>query len=88
MLLSLTINALILKVSFKYTSKSENKYINSESLLQVYFLIGKCMTKISKFELFAYGNFFTYFLHAFQKQVQNILEEYFINKFLIDLKYT
>ena len=87
-LLSLIINALILKVYFKYSSKSENKYINSESLLQVYFVIKICVTKMSKFEVFAYGNFFTYFLYLFKKQVQGILEVYFINRFLIDSEYT
>ena len=46
------------------------------------------MTKISKSDVFAYGNFFTYFLYVFKKQVQNILDVYFINKFLIESEYT
>ena len=47
----------------------------------------KCVTKTSKSEMFAYGKFFTSFSDVFIKQVSNILEVYFITKFLMDSKY-
>ena len=37
--------------------------------------------------MFAYANFFTSFLYSFQKQVQKILELYFVTKFLMDSEY-
>ena len=71
-----------LKVYSKYISESEKKYINQESLLQVYFWIRKCMIKIVKSEVYAYGNFSTTLLYAFQKYVKSILEACFITKFI------
>ena len=74
---------------FKYISEFDSKCINFESLLQVYFLIRKCVTKILKSEAFAYGNFFTYFYMYFRNRFKvHFKFIYFINKFLIDLKYT
>ena len=32
------------------------------------------MTEVSKSDVFAYDNFFTYFLYVFEKQVQNTLD--------------
>ena len=46
------------------------------------------MTKTSESEVFEYCNFFTSHIYDFQKQVQNILEVYFIAKFLMHSNHT
>ena len=60
-------------VYFKYTSESDNKYINRESLLQVFFWIRKCVAKISKSQVLSHGILF--YMH-------------FKNRFKVYLKYT
>ena len=86
-----------LKVYFKYTSEFENRYIYLESLLEVYFWVG---IKIRNLEsppqaYFKFRKSISSILltqkrnrNAFQKQVQSILEVYFITKLMMDLKYT
>ena len=77
-----------MKVYSKYISKSENKCINYESLLQVHSWIRKCMTKFQNFSCLHMAIFFTSLLYAFQKQVQSILEVYPLLNFLMGSKYT
>ena len=71
--MSLKKNASIQKVYFKYTSNFQCKFVSLESLLMY----------TSSILLTQKRN-----TNSCQKQIESILEVYFITKFLMDSKYT
>ena len=92
------IDTSIKKVYLKYASEFEHKYRNLESLPQVYLSlkINASIQKVyfnytftisvCKFRKSTSSILLTQKKNAFQKQVQSILEVYFITKFLMNSK--